>query len=156
MLFAPAGATILKHPDSGDSSTDSTRHLVTVVPKGAAVKVTDSESVTDPSDGSHYADHDLQRDLLIHCHDNSDHPRLANTNLQVRSLCWFPAIGRYIQYHDIVGSCAYCAAKRTAATPVGVAVRTSRRLKLIEFDHRSPPLLYSQPHATQPYSQWLL
>ena len=89
LLFAPAGATVFKHPDSGDSSTDSTRHLVTVVPKGAAVKVTDSESVTDPSepsDGSHYADHDLRRDLLIHCHDNSDHPGLANTNLQVRSL----------------------------------------------------------------------
>ena len=40
----------------------------TVIPKGAAVKVTDSESVTDPSDpsdGPHYADHDLRRDLLI-------------------------------------------------------------------------------------------
>ena len=140
LLFAPAGATVFKHPDSGDSSTDSTRHLVTVIPKGAAVKVTDTESVTDPSDpsdGSHYADHDLRRDLLIHCHDNSDHPGLANTNLQVRSLCWFPAIGKYIQYH--VDSCAYCVAKRTAATPVGVAVRTRRRLKLIEFDHKKLP-----------------
>ena len=67
LLFSTAGATVLKHPDSGDSTTDSTRHLVTVIPKGAAVKVTDSESVTepsDPSDGSYYADHDLRRDLL--------------------------------------------------------------------------------------------
>ena len=37
-------------------------------------------------------------------------------------------------------SCAYCVAKRTAATPVGVAVRTRRRLKLIEFDHKKLPL----------------
>ena len=88
------------------------QHLVTVIPKGAAVKVTASELVTDPaglSDGSHYADHDLHQDLLIHCHDNSDHPGLSNTNLQVRSLCWFPAISKYIQYH--VDSCAYCVAK---------------------------------------------
>ena len=76
---------------------------------------------------------------MIHWHDNSDHPGLANTNLQVRSLCWFPAISKHIQYMYHVGSCAYCVAKRTAATPVGVAVRTRCRLKLIEFDHKKLP-----------------
>ena len=43
LLFAPAGATVFKHPDSDDSSTDSTCHLVTVIFKGAAVKATDTE-----------------------------------------------------------------------------------------------------------------
>jgi len=40
----------------------------------------------------------------------------------------------YIDYHW--NSCAYCVAKRTAAEPVGTAVRARRRLKMIEFDHK--------------------
>ena len=76
MLFAPSGATVYKHPDVGDDTIDVTRRLVTVVSTGARVRVTNATPVIDPSDeadGKHYADHDLRRDLLIHCHDNSDH-----------------------------------------------------------------------------------
>ena len=40
----------------------------------------------------------------------------------------------YIEYH--INSCAYCVAKRSAAAPVGSAIRTKRRLKLVEFDHK--------------------
>ena len=90
LLFAPLGATVYKDPDVGDDATDVTHQLVTAVLTGARVKVTDAESVIDPSDdadGQHYADHDLRRDLLIHCHNNSDHPGLSNTNIQVRALC---------------------------------------------------------------------
>ena len=94
----------------GDDATDVTRRLVTVVPTGARVNVTDAEPVVDPSDnvdGQHYADHDLRRDLLIHCHDNSDHPGLSNTNIQVHALCWFPSMGKYIKYHCAAAASAW-------------------------------------------------
>ena len=40
LLFAPAGATVYQHPDVGDDLKDGTRHLVTVLPAGANVRVT--------------------------------------------------------------------------------------------------------------------
>ena len=135
MLFAPSAATVLKYPDVGDDLTDYTRHLVTVVPKGADVRVTTAQPVADDAgDGSHFADHDLRRDILIHCHDNREHPSLAETSRDVRALIWFPKMQSYIDYH--YNSCSYCVAKRTAADPVGTAIRVQRRLKMIEFDHK--------------------
>ena len=88
----------------------------------------------DAGDGSHFADHDLRRDILIHCHDNREHPSLAETSCDVRALIWFPKMQSYIDYH--YNSCSYCVAKRTAADPVGTAIRVQRRLKMIEFDHK--------------------
>ena len=111
-----------------------TRHLVTVVPTGAAVQVSSVDPLTDAGTGLHYADHDLKRDLLIHCHDNGDHPSVFTTNGNVRALAWFPNMRNYIQDH--CDSCAYCLAKRKATPPVGDAVRCRRRLKLVEFDHK--------------------
>ena len=122
LLFAPSAATVLKYPDVGDDLTDYTRHLVTVVPKGANVRVTTAQPVADDAgDGSHFADHDLRRDILIHCHDNREHPSLAETSRDVRALIWFPKMQSYIDYH--YNSCSYCVAKRTAADPVGTAIR---------------------------------
>ena len=84
LLFAPASATVVKYPDNGDDLTDYTRHLVTVLPKGAHVRVTDALPVSDDTgDGSHFADHDLRCDVLIHCHDNREHPSLAETSRDV-------------------------------------------------------------------------
>ena len=108
---------------------------MTVIPKGADVRVTGTNPVAeDVGDGTHFADHDLRRDILIHCHDNREHPSLAETSRDVRTLVWFPKIKSYIEYH--INACAYCVAKRTAAAPVGSAIRTKRRLKLVEFDHK--------------------
>ena len=117
--------------DTGDDLKDGTRHL----PAGADVRGTTAVHVTDPADvegGSHFTDHDLRRDMCIHCHDNADHPGLANTQQQIRALCWFPRMRSYVEDH--VDTCAYCLGKRKAA-PHG-AVRARRRLKLIEFDHK--------------------
>ena len=44
---------------------------------------------------------------------------------------------KYIQDH--VDSCSYCVAKSSTATPVDIAVRVKRRLKLIEIDHKIIP-----------------
>ena len=78
LLFAPAAATIDKYLDNGDDLADYIRHLVTVIPKGAAVSVTDTDLVAeDVGDGTHFADHDLRRDILIHCHHTREHPGLA-------------------------------------------------------------------------------
>ena len=75
---------MVKYPDNGDDLTDYTRHLVTVLPKGADVRVTDALPVSDATgDGSHFADHDLRRDILIHCHANREHPSLAETSRDV-------------------------------------------------------------------------
>ena len=147
LLFAPSSCTVNKYPDGGDSP-DRTKHLVTVVPKGAQVRITTAQPVVDGhASGDHWADHDMRRDILIHCHDNSNHPRLADTSQRVRALVWFPKMRRYIDYH--VDSCAYCVAKRKATTPVGSSVRAKRRLKLIEFDHKflEPQVVDATGHA---------
>ena len=136
-MFAPSSATFDKYPDDADGVSDLMRHLVTVIPAGAALQVSLVEPVTDAGTGLHYADHDLKRDLLIHCHDNGDHPSVFTTNANVRALAWFPGMRNYIQDH--CDSCAYCLAKRKAATPVGNAMRCRRRLKLVEFDHKVLP-----------------
>ena len=138
-LPQPQLCTVAKYPDNGDDLTDYTRHLVTVLPKGADVRVTDALPISDDTDdGSRFADHDLRRDILIHCHDNREHPSLADseTSRDIRALAWFPKMQAYIDYHW--NSCAYCVAKRTDAGPVGTAcaARAHRRLKMIEFDHK--------------------
>ena len=134
LLFAPSACTVNKYPDATDQR-DNTRHLVTVIPKGAQVKITTALPVVEGhATGNHWADHDMRRDLLIHCHDNSNHPTHADTSKRVRALVWFPHMRRYIEYH--CDSCAYCVAKKKAAGAVGTAVRTKRRLKLVEFDHK--------------------
>ena len=137
LLFVPSSATFDKYPDDADGVSDLMRHLVTVIPAGAAVQVSLVEPVTDAGTGLHYADHDLKRDLLIHCHDNGDHPSVFTTNANVRALAWFPGMWNYIQDH--CDSCAYCLAKRKATTPVGNAMRCRRRRKLVEFDHKVLP-----------------
>ena len=135
LLLTAAAATINKYPDQVHDATDLTRHLVTVVPVGAKVQLTNVSAVTqDVGEGHHYADHDLWRDILIHCHDNQHHPSVERTNKNVRTLVWFKSMGSYIQYH--CDSCAYCLAQRNTEQPVGTAVRCKRRLKLIEFDHK--------------------
>ena len=134
LLMTAASAVVHKYPDNGDPA-DLTRHLVTVLPRGAAVQLTTTTPVSAVvGDGHHYADHDLRRDVLIHCHDNANHTSHATTSQHVRALVWFPGMRQYVKYH--VDSCAYCVAARTSATPVGVAVRAARRLKLVEFDHK--------------------
>ena len=142
MLFAPASCTVNKYPDADNDGDDKTNHLVTVIPKGAKVKVTNLEGIIADHDaddsGDHYTDHDLRRDILIHCHDNADHPSFADTSNRVRALAWFPKMKSYIQGH--VDTCTYCLAKSKASTPVGIAVRAQRRLKLIEIDHKIVPV----------------
>ena len=89
LLFAPSSATVNKYPDDSDNAVDLTRHLVTVVPCGADVRVTTVDPISGPGSGHHYDDHDMRRDVLIHCHDNSHHPSLLTTHTSVRSLVWF-------------------------------------------------------------------
>ena len=90
---------MVKYPDNGDDLTDYTRHLVTVLPKRAHGRVTDALPVSDDTgDGSHFSDHDLQCDVLIRCHDNHEHPSLAETSRDVRALVWFPKMQAYIDY----------------------------------------------------------
>lgn len=137
LLFAPSAATVNKYPDAADDAADATRHLVMVVPAGADVRITTTAPVAEAGSGKHYADHDLRRDLVIHCHDNGNHASVADTHKQVRSMAWFPGITSFIKYH--CDSCAYCVAKRKSTTPVGTAVRCARRLKLVEFDHKILP-----------------
>ena len=135
LLFAPASATINRYPDTTDDATDYTRHLVTVLPKGAQIKITTSTPIAiGQGDGDAWTDHDLRRDLLLMCHDNRQHTSLADTSQYVRTLAWFPKMKSYIKYH--VDSCPYCVSKRKTTTPVGTAVRCARRLKMVEFDHK--------------------
>ena len=62
LLFAPASAVVDKYPDDGTDDTDMHKHLVTVVPMGAQVRITTVDApVTDAGDGSHWADYDLRR-----------------------------------------------------------------------------------------------
>ena len=100
-MFAPASATVARYLGNSDDLTDYTRHLVTVLPKGADViiRVTDALPVSDDTgDGSHFDDHELRRNVLIHCHDNREHSSLAETS-RVRALVWFPKMQAYIECH---------------------------------------------------------
>ena len=137
LMFAASSATINKYPDADDSTADRTRHLVMVVPKNAAAQITDVEPVTSGHDANSWQDHDLRRDILIHCHDNAAHASEATTSQNVRALAWFPNMRHYIHYH--CQSCSYCVAKSKATEPVGTAVTAARRLKLVEFDHKILP-----------------
>jgi len=138
LLYTVASVNFVKYPDTQDTHVDRTRHLVLVVPEGAEVRVSTTAPVsTEKITGKHWIDHDLRRDILIHCHDNAMHPSYPNTAKDVRALVWFPDMLKYIKYH--CESCAYCVSKRKAAQPVGVAVRAKRRLKLVEFDHKTVP-----------------
>jgi hypothetical protein len=136
ILMAPASAVRNKFPDSVDPVDDLSHTLVTVVPMDAAVRITELDAVTTEASGldGHYADVDLRRDILLHCHDCASHPGLADTMHRVRTLAWFPGMQKYVQYH--VDSCAYCVAAGSAAPSVGSAVRCYRRLKLVEIDFK--------------------
>ena len=95
---------MVKYPDNGDDLTDYTRHLVTVLPKGANVRVTDALPVSDDTgDGSHFADHDLRRDVLIHCHDNREHPSLAETSRDVILTSQKNFHGKFQFFHSETG-----------------------------------------------------
>lgn len=138
LMYAPSSAMYVKYTEGDDK--DMTRHLVTVLPKGAQVQITSVPPVANNdrlTKDQAYLQHDLRRDVLVHCHDNADHVGLDATSTNVRALVWFPKMRRYIQYH--YDSCAYCTAKRKAAPPDSNAVTAARRLKLVEFDHKIIP-----------------
>ena len=82
LMYAPSSVTYDPCPDSAEDNVDTTRHLVLAVPKGADVRITTLEPIAaEVGDGDHYDDHDLRRDILMHCHDNAQHPRLADTRI---------------------------------------------------------------------------
>ena len=134
ILYTPSAAVKLHDCDA--ESVDLTRCLVPVIPRGADVRITTTPTVTAEAtgDGTHYQDHDLRRDILLHVHDNAHHPSLDATQAAVRALCWFPHMKTFIDDH--YNTCAYCVAA-TATTPaIGDAVHSKHRFRLVQVDHK--------------------
>ena len=135
LLYATSSATRYIHHDLGEDTCDLTRCLVPVIPMGADVRITClTPIVEDSPTGHHWIDHDLRRDILLHVHDNARHPSNEATHRDVRALCWFPRMHQYVEDH--CRTCSYCLASTTTVNAVGTAVRTRRRFKLIEVDHK--------------------
>ena len=132
LLYTTSSATCTHKCD--ESGVDGTRVLVPVIPRGAAVQITTNPRITDGGDGSHYQDHDLRRDLILHCHDNAQHPGLERTQSNLRALAWWPLMLADVETHW--KTCSYCLAARTTRNAVGDAVHAAHRFHMIEIDHK--------------------
>ena len=86
LLYAPSSSTVNAYKEVMPDDDQQDRHLVLVAPAGANVQITTLDRVTDAGSGHHYADHDLRRDVLLHCHDNGHHTSLTNTQKHVHAL----------------------------------------------------------------------
>ena len=116
------------------SGMDGTRVLVPVIPRGVMVQITTNPPITDGGDGEHYQDHDLRRDLILHCHDNAQHPGLERTQNNLKALAWWPLMLADVDTHW--KTCAYCLAARDTRSAVGDAVHAAHRFHMIEIDHK--------------------
>ena len=132
ILYTPSTATRIHDCEAPNS--DGTRVLVPVIPRGADVRITTNPPITDAGDGTHYQDHDLRRDLLLHCHDNAHHATLERTHTNLKAIAWWPLMSADVTTHW--ETCAYCLAARTARATVGDAVHAVHRFRLVEIDHK--------------------
>ena len=118
ILYTTSSATCTHQCDA--SGMDGTRVLVPVIPRGVMVQITINPPITDGGDGEHYQDHDLRRDLILHCHDNAQHPGLERTQNNLKALAWWPLMLADVDTHW--KTCAYCLAARDTRSAVGDAV----------------------------------
>ena len=133
IIYTTSSATRTHACDSGDK-VDGTRVLVPVIPRGAEVRITTNPPITDGATGTHYQDHDLRCDLMLHTHDNAQHPGLERSQANLKALAWWPLMLADVETHW--NSCAYCLAARDTRAAVGDAVHAAERFRLVEIDHK--------------------
>ena len=139
LLYAPTSFQIIQLDDEECTLHDPTKTLVMVLPKGAMARVTDPDRqpmVTAADDHDTHADvmmHDLRKDILYMAHNNLDHPSLSHTIRNVRELCWFPKMIRYIRDH--YDMCPICMPKMKIKRAVGGSILAARRLHTLYIDH---------------------
>ena len=140
LLFTPSTLQLVLPDDSEDGSwNDPTKTLVMVVPKGAMVRVTDSDRqpmVIETNDHGTHGDfmcHDLRKDIVYLCHNNANHPSFSRTLQAVRSMVWFPGYIAYVRYH--IDACSNCMSRMKTQRAVGCSVTDHKRLNTIVIDH---------------------
>ena len=88
------------------------------MPAGAKARITSGDAGSAKADATKdWEKVDLKRDILLFCHDNTQHPQLAETLRDVRQLVWFPGMVTYVRHHW--DSCVHCLHIRKGTDLVG-------------------------------------